>query len=164
MGQRRGEINLGQLMRERYGLDQVFNIGFTSHDGHVAAADEWDSPGQRKVVRASMPGSYEAIFHDVGFPSFVLPLRDGGPTTSTAVSEVREALAGPALERAIGVIYRPRTERQSHYFYAELPQQFDLVVHIDKTSAVQPLEPAHPSWQQEHLAKEDAPETYPFAV
>jgi hypothetical protein len=68
------------------------------------------------------------------------------------------------LERAIGVIYAPRTERQSHYFYASLPKQFDVVAHIDQTTAVRPLEPAHPSWEQEHIAKEDFPETYPFGV
>ena len=81
-----------------------------------------------------------------------------------ADAELRDALAGPALERAIGVIYRPRTERLSHYFYALLPDQFDLVVHVDKTTAVRPLDPAHPSWEEEHVAKEDLPETYPFAV
>ena len=80
------------------------------------------------------------------------------------VKALREALSGPLLERAIGVIYKPRTERQSHYFYAELPEQFDLVIHVDRTAAVRPLEPAHHSWEEEHLAKEDMPESYPFGV
>lgn len=164
MGKMRGEINLGQVMRQRYGMDKVFNIGFSTHHGTVAAADEWDSPGQRKIVRPGMPGSYEALLHDVGFPAFALKLRGEEEEESEEMHELRAALMGPRLERAIGVIYRPRTERQSHYFYAELPQQFDLVIHIDRTRAVQPLRPAHPSWEEEHLAKEDLPETYPFAV
>ncbi|KAL4530470.1 hypothetical protein Ndes2526B_g02177 [Nannochloris sp. 'desiccata'] len=211
MGKMRGEINLGQLMRQRYGAagssdghSKVFNIGFSCNSGTVAAADEWDSPGQKKHVRPGMPGSYEALFHEVGLPAFALKLRaesgggrggggggskriktsDGGERAeenkegedfavpekdqNQEEKEVQEqlcaALAGPLLERAIGVIYRPRTERQSHYFYAELPKQFDLMIHIDKTHAVKPLEPSHPSWEKEHLAKEDLPETYPFAV
>jgi erythromycin esterase-like protein len=205
MGRMRSEINLGQLMRRRYGApgssdghSKVFNIGFSTNSGTVAAADEWDSPGQRKHVRPGMPGSYEALFHEVGLPAFALKLRvesgrggskrmktsaGGGEEENKAEKDVAvpekdeknqeekqiqqqmcAALAGPLLERAIGVIYRPRTERQSHYFYAELPKQFDLMIHIDKTRAVKPLDPAHPSWEEEHLAKEDFPETYPFAV
>jgi len=206
MGKMRGEINLGQLMRERYGAvgssdshSKVFNIGFSTNSGTVTAADEWDSPGQKKKVRPGMPGSYEALLHEVGIPAFALKLRaegggskrlkscdDGGgekaegkkegkavavPEKELSEDEERiehrhmcTALAGPLLERAIGVIYRPRTERQSHYFYAELPKQFDLMIHIDKTRAVKPLEPAHPSWEEEELAKEDVPETYPFAL
>ncbi len=200
MGKMRGEINLGQLMRQRFGAQgKVFNIGFSTYHGTVAAADEWDSPGQKKHVRPGMPGSYEALFHEVGLPAFAVKLREeagkeggggGGAAKRVKTSEgagavagaggeetmekkkeeeqeemhVRDALAGPLLERAIGVIYRPRTERQSHYFYAELSKQFDLMIHIDKTRAVKPLEPAHPSWEEEHLAKEDLPETYPFEL
>jgi len=136
---------------------QVYNIGFTTHTGTVAAADEWDSPGQRKTVRKSMPGSYENLFHRAELPEFALNLRD-------AKRELHEALEGPMLERAIGVIYRPRTERQSHYFYSQLPEQFDAMIHVDHTIAVQPLEPGHPSWEEEHIAKEDVAETYPFGV
>lgn len=72
--------------------------------------------------------------------------------------------AGPLLERAIGVIYRPETERLSHYFYANLPKQFDCIAHIDQTEAVMPLEKYHASWEDEHLAREDVPDTYPFGV
>ena len=177
MGKSRGEVNLGQLMREQYGTDEVYNIGFTTHHGTVVAADEWDAPGQRKQVRPGMPGSYEALFHDVGIPAFALDFRGGGGGKNDddsddvdekekleQVKALREALSGPLLERAIGVIYKPRTERQSHYFYAELPEQFDLVIHVDRTAAVRPLEPAHHSWVEEHLAKEDMPESYPFGV
>lgn len=157
MGQHRGEHNLGQLMRQQYGEEEVYSVGFTTHTGTVAAADEWDAPGQKKAVRKSMPGSYENLFHRVELPEFALSLRD-------ADCQLREILQGPMLERAIGVIYRPRTERASHYFYARLTQQFDLVIHVDQTEAVRPLEPSHPSWEEEHIAKEDLPETYPFAL
>lgn len=164
MGQRRGELNLGQLMRERYERGEVFNVGFTTHSGSVAAADEWDAPGQRKVVRPSLPGSYENVFHALGIPSFVLNFRNIETKKHEEDDLVKQALAGPMLERAIGVIYRPRSERQSHYFYADITQQFDLIAHIDETTAVTPLDPGHPSWEQEHLAKEDIPETFPFAI
>ncbi|GAB4820204.1 hypothetical protein N2152v2_007250 [Parachlorella kessleri] len=156
MGQRRGELNIGQLMRETYGPDKVVSIGFTTHTGTVAAADEWDSPVQLKAVRPSMAGSYEAVLHSAGLPRFALDLR-GGP------EELREALAGPMLERAIGVIYRPSTERQSHYFYCELPRQFDMVIHLDRTQALRPLELTG-AWETEREAREDAPETYPYGL
>lgn len=166
MGQRRGEVNLGQLMRERYPTSgEVFNVGFTTHSGFVAAADEWDSPGQRKAVRPSMPGSYESVFHAIGIPSFVLNFKTlKAKLKSEEDQTVLKKLAGPMLERAIGVIYRPRSERQSHYFYADITRQFDVIAHIDETNAVTPLDPGHPSWEKEHLAKEDIPETFPFAV
>lgn len=160
MGKRRGEVNLGQLMRERYGDEEVFSIGFTTHAGTVAAADDWGGEGEKKKVRKSMPGSYENLFHSVGLPRFALNFK----SDPEAAEEAKVALGGPLLERAIGVIYRPQTERQSHYFYASLPEQFDMVVHVDHTNAVWPLEPAHASWEERHLAKEDVAETYPFGV
>src|SRR2546421_9409204 len=98
-----GELNVGQLVRERYGREAVL-VGFTTYTGTVTAASDWDKPSERKRVRAGLPGSYEALFHDVGLPRFLLSLRDGGPAAS--------ALRGPLLERAIGVIYLPQTERQ----------------------------------------------------
>ena len=90
----------------------------------MTAASEWDSPPERKHVRPAMAGTYERLFHDVGMPRF-FSARD-----ATRLS--RSALAGPHLERAIGVLYIPQTERQSHYFYARLPEQFDFVIHIDR--------------------------------
>jgi erythromycin esterase-like protein len=149
MGQR-GELNLGQVTRERYG-DAAVLVGFSTHDGTVTAASDWDAPAERKRVRPALPGSYEALFHATGLPRFLLPLRDDEATAS--------ALREPRLERAIGVIYRPETERQSHYFHARLPEQFDAVLHFDTTRAVEPLEPTA-GWH----AGEEAPETYPFAV
>ena len=114
----------------------------------MTAASDWDEPSQRKRVRPSLAGSYERLFHDVGLDRFFLLL--GDPAT-------REAVAAPRLERAIGVIYRPDTERMSHYFRARLPDQFDVVLHIDRTQAVEPLEP----WSVDEA---DLPETYPTAL
>jgi len=146
MGQM-GELNLGQLAREAYGTDARL-VGFTTHTGTVTAASDWDEPSERKRVRPSLDGSYERLFHDVGVERFFLLLAE--PAT-------REALATPRLERAIGVIYRPDTERMSHYFRARLPDQFDVVFHIDRTRAVEPLEP----WSVDEA---DLPETYPTAL
>jgi len=125
-----GEFNVGQLVRERYPGQSVL-VGFTTHHGTVTAASNWDSPEERKRVRPALPGSYEALFHEVGIGRFMLGLRSGAPM---------EGLRGPRLERAIGVIYRPETERMSHYFHARLSDQFDAVLHFDETRAVEPLE------------------------
>ena len=144
-----GEINLGQLARERYGA-AVCNLGFTTDRGSVAAAASWDAPVERKQVRPALDGSYEALFHASGVPRFLFDLRLLGEATG--------ALAEPRLERAIGVVYQPATERLSHYFSAALPGQFDLVVHIDETRAVEPLERSA-AWEPGEL-----PETYPFNV
>jgi erythromycin esterase-like protein len=142
-----GELNLGQLVRQTYG-DRSRLIGLTTHTGSVTAASDWDEPAQRKRVRPSLPGSYERLFHDVGIAQFLLRLDD---------TRVRDALRSPRLERAIGVIYRPDTERISHYFQARLGDQFDLVLHIDETHALQPLE----TWAFDET---DLPETYPSAL
>ncbi len=128
---RRGELNVGQLIRERYGRECVL-IGFTTYSGTVTAASEWGGRAERKRVRPALPESYEAMFHAVGAPRFLLRLRDGG--------QVSHALAEPMLERAIGVIYLPESELASHYFYASLARQFDAILHFDQTRAVEPLE------------------------
>jgi erythromycin esterase-like protein len=124
-----GELSLGQLARERFGERSV-RVGFTTYAGTVVAAREWGSPGERREVRPSLPGSFGEVFHAVGHSAFLLPLRGGAAAG---------ALEEPRLERAIGVVYVPGTERRSHYFRARLPQQFDAVVHWDRTQAVQPL-------------------------
>jgi erythromycin esterase-like protein len=146
---RRGELNLGQLARERH-RDQARLIGFTTFEGTVSAASLWGAPVERKRVRPALADSFEALLHETSCPAFMLPLRDGGPAA--------ELLRDPRLERAIGVIYRPETERQSHYQYASLADQFDAVVHFDRTRAVEPLE-AGAGW-----ARGEPPETYPTAV
>jgi erythromycin esterase-like protein len=142
-----GELNLGQLVRERFG-DTAFLLGFTTHTGSVTAARNWEDPAERRHVRPSLPGSYEHLFHESGLAQFLLPLREG---------PAREALWTERLERAIGVIYRPESERVSHYFLARLPQQFDAVIHIDRTSALHPLE----RWAYDEV---DLPETYPSGM
>jgi protein-L-isoaspartate(D-aspartate) O-methyltransferase len=133
MGASRGEHNIGQLCRQALG-DEAFSIGFGTHTGTVAAATDWDGPMMIKKVRPSHPSSYERLCHETGEPAFLLALRH--PVRDS----VREELASPRLERAIGVIYRPETELQSHYFQAALPWQFDAYVWFDETRAVTALD------------------------
>ncbi len=142
-----GEWNVGQLVRERHG-DEARLIGFSTYTGTVTAAHDWDAPAERKQVRPGLPGSWEDLFHQTGVTNFFLPLRD-------ADSELLEVMGEERLERAIGVIYRPRTERQSHYFGAHIAEQFDAVIHFDTTTALTPLETA-PRWHSN-----EPPETYP---
>jgi len=148
MGQR-CELNVGQLTREKYGREAVL-VGFTTHHGTVTAASDWGKPAERKRVRPALAGSYEALFHTTGRDRFLLI-----PNDSDAMAQ---QLSAPRLERAIGVIYRPETERQSHYFRARLTDQFDAVLHFDETRAVKPLETTA-EWEAGEL-----PETFPFAV
>jgi erythromycin esterase-like protein/predicted phosphoribosyltransferase len=145
----RGELNVGQLTREKYGREAVL-IGFTTHHGYVTAASDWGKPAERKRVRPALAGSYEALFHATQRVRLLLILNES--------DMMAEHLRGPRLERAIGVIYRPETERQSHYFRARLPEQFDAVLHFDETQAVKPLE-STAEWEVG-----EAPETFPFAV
>ena len=121
----------------------------TRYRGTVAASSEWGGPMEWKSVRPSLPHSYERLCHDARVPAFMLHLRE------PARADLRDELMEPRLERAIGVIYRPETERQSHYFQAVLPEQFDEYVWFDETSAVEPL-PVH--------EVTDAPDTYPFGL
>jgi erythromycin esterase-like protein len=147
-----GELNLGQLVRERHGAAAVL-LGFSTHHGTVTAATDWDEPAQTRAVRPGLDGSFEALFHEVGPARFRLVLRGN--------DELAQALAAPRLQRAIGVVYRPETERQSHYFQARLPRQFDAVVHLDETRALAPLD------RRGKTADADAvepPETYPSGV
>ncbi len=148
MGQE-GEWNVGQLVRERHPGDAKL-IGFTTYQGTVTAASNWDAPAERKRVRPALEGSYEALFHDVDIPRFLLIF--GGTDHATA------ALQEPLLERAIGVIYRPETERVSHYFQAHLSAQFDAVMHFDETRAVEPLERTS-EWEAGEV-----PETFPTGI
>jgi erythromycin esterase-like protein len=148
----RGEWNVGQLMRERFGAD-AFLIGMSTHHGTVTAASEWDQPPQRKRVRPGLEGSWEAVFHQVGTPDFMLILRD-----HTELLNLTEALR---LQRAIGVIYRPETERQSHYFYTHLGRQFDALLHWDESHALVPLDKGL-AWHKGESG--EVPETYPSGI
>jgi protein-L-isoaspartate(D-aspartate) O-methyltransferase len=148
MGAAREEINVGQLCRETFGSAATL-IGFGTHAGTVAAATDWDGPMEVKRVLPSRPDSYERIAHDAGPARFLLDLREGRH------DDVRRALLDPHLERFIGVIYRPETERQSHYSAAQLSRQFDAYVWFDETRAVTPL-PTEPQKGED--------ETYPFGL
>ncbi len=128
----RGDHNIGQLIRQRY-PEQTVLVGFTTYTGTVIASREWDAPGELKQVRPALDESYSGLFHSLGLGNFLLLLSEQ-PLAPEMVGE-------PRLERAIGVIYLPETERQSHYFEARLSQQFDAVIHIDESSAVEPLQP-----------------------
>jgi erythromycin esterase-like protein len=141
MGQR-GELNVGQLVRVLHG-EEVLIGGFTTYSGSVTAASAWGAPAEQKRVRPALLGSWEELFHETQIPRFLMD------TLHSRDSR---------LERAIGVIYRPETERLSHYFEAQLGDQFDLLLHLDETTAVEPLEPSA-EWREGELA-----ETYPFAV
>jgi erythromycin esterase-like protein len=143
-----GELNLGQLAREAMG-PRSLHVGFTTHGGTVTAASDWGGPAQRMIVRPALPGSCEQLLHEVG-TSLLLDFRGR--------ADLREALATPRLQRAIGVIYRPETERQSHYFLTRLPHQFDVLLHYDVTRAVEPLERTG-LWDRGEF-----PATYPSAL
>jgi erythromycin esterase-like protein len=145
-----GQLNVGQLVRQRHAGDCRL-VGFTTFTGTVTAADDWGGPAERKRVRPALRNSYERLFHDVAGKAVSVAFARAAP-------DVGELLRTPRLERAIGVIYRPRTERQSHYFRARLADQFDAVIHIDETRAVEPLE--HTTrWKEGEV-----PETFPSAV
>lgn len=145
----RGELNVGQLVRQKYGSDTVL-VGFTTYAGTVTAATDWDDPGERKRVRPALPDSYELGFHGTGLPKFFVNLRNGAGNTSL--------LSRPRLERAIGVVYRPETERISHYFRANMREQFDAVFHIDETRALEPLE------KPDRWHDVEPPETFPSGI
>jgi protein-L-isoaspartate(D-aspartate) O-methyltransferase len=144
---RRGELNIGQLCRERFG-DEAYLIGFGTDRGTVAAATDWGGPVEFKQVRSARADSYKGLCRRLAMPAFHLSLRE-------ASAELREALDAPRLERAIGVIYRPEAERYSHYFEARLPQQFDHYVWFEETAAVEPL-PTR--------TKDGLPDTFPFGL
>ena len=145
---RGGELNVGQLVRQQYGGEACL-VGFTTFTGTVTAAHDWDEPARRHAVRPGLAGSVESLFHRLDVPNFLLDLRE---------PRVMGALDDERLERAIGVIYRPETERMSHYFEVDLPRQFDLVIHLDETRALKPLE-RQAAWETSEV-----PETYPSAL
>jgi erythromycin esterase-like protein/predicted phosphoribosyltransferase len=137
-----GQLNVGQLVRERHGANALL-IGFTTYTGTVTAASQWGGPAERMRVRPALPGSWEELFHEQDRPTFLLDA---------------QRLHGRRLERAIGVIYQPQTERVSHYFHTRLADQFDAVIHLDETSALEPLERTS-EWDAGEL-----PETYPTGI
>jgi erythromycin esterase-like protein len=145
----RGEITIGHLCRTRHPRETIL-VGFTTYHGTVTAASDWDNEAERKVVRDALPDSFEALFHRTGVPRFLMLLDDLG--------EVTAALHEARLERAIGVVYRPQTERWSHYFDVRLADQLDAVIHVDHTRALEPLERT-PAWDAGEF-----PETFPTGL
>lgn len=145
----RGEWNLGQLLRQHYG-QEVFSLGMSTYTGSVTAASDWDEPAQRKRVRPGLAGSWEDLMHQADADRFLLVMR--GNVTLTQLTRAQR------LQRAIGVIYRPETERHSHYFMTSLPGQFDAVLHIDHSHALEPLDKG-PVWVSGEM-----PETFPSGV
>jgi erythromycin esterase-like protein/predicted phosphoribosyltransferase len=137
-----GQLNVGQLVRERH-RDEALLVGFTTYTGTVTAASDWGGPAERKYVRRALPGSWEELLHEELPSAFLVDTAD---------------LHGRRLERAIGVVYRPETERISHYFNARIARQFDAVIHLDETHAVEPLERTS-LWERGEL-----PDTYPWGV
>jgi erythromycin esterase-like protein len=146
--ERLGELNLGQLVRARYG-DESLIIGFSTYTGTVTAARDWGEPAGRHRLRPGLPGSHEELLHRANRERLLLDLSD---------ERIRESVAGERNLRAVGVVYRPETERRSHYIRTRLVDQFDMLIHIDKTEALEPLEPGA-EW-----ARGELPETYPFGV
>src|SRR5262249_14456750 len=143
-----GELNLGQLTRERF-PEETVSVGFTTYNGTVTAARDWGEAPARRSVVPGLPGSYEELLHDAGVPRMLIDLRD---------ERSAEILHPERLQRAIGVVYHPETERQSHYFFAHLAEQFDAVVHWDETQALPPLERGA-LWDGEEV-----PETWPTGM
>jgi erythromycin esterase-like protein len=137
------QVTVGQLVREQFGADETFITGFSTYSGYVTAAPDWGGDALRLRVRPALDGSWEKLLHEQGRSEIVIN---------------SAGLQGEALERAIGVVYRPETERISHYFHARIAQQFDALIHIDETRAVQPLERTS-EWVEGEL-----PETYPSGV
>ena len=125
-----GELNVGHLMRQANDKDTVL-VGFTTYTGEVMAASEWGAKGERMKVRQALAESYARLFRETGVPNFLLIFRGN--------EQIMQELTRPRLERAIGVIYKPETERQSHYFEARISKRFDAVIHFDVTNAVKPL-------------------------
>ncbi len=145
-----GQLNLGQLVRQQYDTQQTYLLGFTTHAGTVTAASDWDGHTESKLVRPSIDGSVERLFHETGLGDFFLPIRQSDAAQSL--------LQQRRLERAIGVIYLPHSERVSHYFHAYPARQFDALIHIDHTTAVQPLD------HSDHWLHEEVPDTYPSGM
>ncbi|SDJ54713.1 erythromycin esterase family protein [Microbulbifer yueqingensis] len=141
------EVNVGQLVREKMGGESLL-VGFTTYTGHVTAAPDWDEPAEHRWVRPALEGSVEALFHRAGAGRFYL---DMAALDADALNET-------LLERAIGVIYRPETERQSHYFRARVHRQFDAIFHLDETRALEPLDMTE-GWEER-----EPPETWPYGT
>ncbi len=136
-----GEVNIGQLVRENHGDTDTFLLGFSTYKGSVTAAYDWGAPAEHKLVNPGLVGSYEDLFHHLKYKNFILDLKRN--------EQLEHYFKIPRLQRAIGVVYRPESERLSHYFFTHLNYQFDCVIHFDETTAVYPLD-RNIEWQLEN--------------
>ncbi|MDB4954655.1 MAG: erythromycin esterase [Myxococcales bacterium] len=146
-----GQLTVGQIVRQRHPSETAL-VGFTTYHGNVIAAHDWDEPPDRAQVQPAIEGSWEYLFHDAALPRFYM-------TSGSMRRVIGERIE--RLERAIGVVYRPETERGSHYFHARMADQFDFVIHVDATRGVEPIDPVD---APEPPAEADLPETYPTGV
>jgi erythromycin esterase-like protein len=146
-----GQLTLGQILRQRHPGETAL-VGFTTHSGTVVAAADWDEPAARKRIRPSLPGSWEELFHEAEIPCFFLMSAD---LTRVIGDDVER------LQRAIGVVYMPQTERRSHYLHARIAREFDIVIHVDSTRALEPLDPLD---SLEHTPEHEFPDLYPTGV
>lgn len=144
-----GQINLGQLAKKRYG-DNAYLVGFTTYEGEVTASSSWDTLEEMKKIIPALPGSYAHLFHEAGMGRFLLPIRKQ--------HYLLKHMPDRRLERGIGVVYRPETEHISHYYYADITRQFDAVIHLDQTTAVEPLDLTE-EWEAREF-----PETFPTGL
>ena len=150
MGARRGQRTLGEFCRRRWG-EAAALIGFGAGDGEVAAASDWGGPMEIKRLGPPLPGSFERLCAEAGPPRFLLDLQ--------ADPELRDRLASPRLQRFVGVIHRPESERESHYADAAPSRQYDAWVWFDATRPVSAPEAAPPD-----APRAGARETWPFGV
>jgi erythromycin esterase-like protein len=147
-----GQVTLGQLARQRH-PSEVALVGFTTHEGSVIAAGDWEEPMERMRVRPSLPGSWEELFHESGKDRFFVT---SGQLNAVVGEHVER------LQRAIGVVYMPSTERRSHYLHARLADEFDVVIHIDSTRGLAPLDDFET--EPAPALAEEFPETFPTGV
>lgn len=152
----RGETNIGELARKKLSIENTYTVGLTTHHGTVTASTNWDGPAHRKYVRPGLEHSYEDLFHHVGSPSFYIILRSNDPHIHQDRC-ISQDFSIDRLQRFIGVIYRPENEKQSHYFHTKMASQYDAVIHIDRSSAVKPLDGIPAIVQGEE-------ETFPFGL
>ncbi|HKT59005.1 MAG TPA: erythromycin esterase family protein [Gemmatimonadales bacterium] len=129
---RSGGVSLGQLCRRNLG-DEVRLVGFGVNSGSLTAAGSWGGPGRATLLRPACAESYESICKAALLPAFALSLRDG------VTGELREALSGARLQRAVGPVYQPETEQVSHYRQVSLPDQFDEYIWFNEGHAIMPV-------------------------
>lgn len=153
--ERWGQVNVGHLVRQALGKDDCFLIGLSTNKGTVRAAKHWNGRDHVMELNPALPDSTGHVMHEA---SKVTPkMREFGlffrrnpadddesmATPQASLSPAEEAarveMEKKRLERFVGVQYVKQSERQSHYSQCALSKQFDLLIHLDETSALRPL-------------------------